>query len=121
MEFFDGILALFPVVATTAILIRYLVEFGKKYLPFVASNPGRAQAILNAVAWLGLGLAAYYGVQDDALNVVARFTDAMPGLLGLLELLIPIFLSVLATKGVHEALKRTESRPLDRLDLLIAE
>lgn len=112
MEYIDSILALFPIVATVAILIRYIVEAGKKvkFGPIV-SNPGRAQAVLNAVAWLGLGLAAHFGVQGEVLAVVARLTDAWPGLMGLLELVVPMFLSILATKAAHEALKRTEPVP----------
>lgn len=111
MEFFDSILALFPGVVVTAVLIRYLVEAGKKFnVPFVVANPARAQQVLNAVAWLGLGIAAYYGAEGQVLDVVQRFTDAFPGILGLLELVVPMFLSVLVTKGVHEAAKTAEGK-----------
>lgn len=115
MEFLNALLALFPLVAVTAILIRYIVETGKKYIPFVADNPAFVQQALNALAWLGLGIAAHYGVEGQAVEVINRFTDAFPGVVGLLELVVPMFLSALATKGVHEAGKIVEgkARPVD--------
>lgn len=114
MEFVDKVAALFPMVATTAIIIRYLVEFGKRYFDVVADNPGRVQAILNALAWLGMGLAAHYGVEGEVLDVVRHLTDALPGLLGLVELMIPTFFGILATFGAHRLLKQTEGKPVSR-------
>lgn len=110
MEFFDSIIALFPIIGVAAILIRYIVEAGKKFeFKLIAEHPGRAQAVLNAIAWLGMGLAAHFGAEAQALVLIQRVTDAFPGVLGLLELVIPMFLSILATKVAHEALKTTES------------
>jgi hypothetical protein len=113
MEFLDAVLGLFPVVAAAAILVRYIVEGVKKFAPksIFAQYPDRTQAGLNAFFWLVLGVAAIYGAEAQALEVVERFTDAFPGILGLLELVIPVFLSLLATKGVHELAKRTEGSP----------
>lgn len=108
MEFLSALLALFPVVAVTAILIRYLVEAGKKYIPYVADNPALVQQVLNALAWLGLGVAAHFGVDGQVIEVIQKFTDAFPGIMGLLELVIPMFLSILATKGAHELAKKAE-------------
>jgi hypothetical protein len=111
MEFLYSLLALFPVVAVTAILIRYLVEAGKKFkVPFVVDNPAFTQQALNAVAWIGLGIAAHYGVDGQVIDVIQRFTDAFPGIMGLLELVIPAFLSVLGTKAVHELAKKAEGK-----------
>jgi hypothetical protein len=111
MEYIDSILALFPAVAVTAILIRYLIEAAKKFeIEFIAKYPGRAQAVLNALAWLGMGLAAHFGVDGQVLEVIRRLTDAWPGLMGLLDLIVPAFLGILATKAAHEALKTTESK-----------
>lgn len=110
MEFFDSIIALFPIIGVAAILIRYIVEAGKKFeFKLIAEHPGRAQAVLNAIAWLGLGLASHFGVEAQALVLIQRVTDAFPGVLGLLELVIPMFLGIITTKVVHEALKTTES------------
>jgi hypothetical protein len=113
MEFLDAVLGLFPVVAAAAILVRYIVEGVKKFAPksVFAQYPDRLQAGLNAFFWLVLGIAAAYGADGQALDVVQKFTDAFPGLLGLLELVIPVFLSLLATKGVHELAKKTEASP----------
>lgn len=111
MEYIDSIIALFPAVAVTAILIRYIVEAGKKLkIEFVIKNPGRTQAVLNAIAWLGMGLAAHFGVEGQAMEVIRRLTDAWPSVSGLLELVVPMFLSILATKFAHTQLKKTEAK-----------
>lgn len=110
MEYIDSIISLFPAVAVTAILIRYIVEAGKKLkIAWVIKNPGRTQAILNAIAWLGMGLAAHFGVEGQVMEVIRRLTDAWPSVVGLLELVVPMFLSILATKFAHTQLKKTEA------------
>lgn len=111
MEYIDSIISLFPAVAVTAILIRYIVEACQKLkISWAVNQPGRFQAILNAIAWLGMGLAAHFGVDGQAMEVIRRLTDAWPSITGLLELVVPMFLSILATKFAHTQLKKTEAK-----------
>jgi len=109
-QLLGDVAVLFPVVAGFALLIRYIVEAAQKYAG--SKNPARLQAILNMAAWLAVGIAAKYGAEGQVLDVVKRFTEAWPGLLGLLELAIPVFVGILATKKAHDLLKLTEgARP----------
>lgn len=88
-------------VIAVATAVRFIVEGLKTTGSIPAEQAGKVQAAINGVLAFGLFAASYFGFEPQATAAIEKSLALAPGVLE-----VTLFvLSVLATKGVHKALR----------------
>lgn len=84
-----------PVIGGAAVLISVVVSVGKSVGVIPDGYAGLVSLGLNAAAWVALGIATQFGVEEEALSIVGAL-----GTFG--AAVLPLLLSTLGSKAYHE-------------------